>query len=74
MTHGNDRTDVGVDVADGIRAYSAKQAHLNRRLADSFRKRWESKEGHAADWSGEDSDSADDEGDGEAADSDVDVD
>ena len=36
--------DLGVrpDIADGIRAYAAKQASINRKLAHSFKKRWES--------------------------------
>jgi hypothetical protein len=36
--------DFGVrpGVADGIRAYAAKQAHINRALAHSFKMRWES--------------------------------
>jgi hypothetical protein len=34
--------DVRPDIADGIRAYAAKQAHINRALACSFKTRWES--------------------------------
>jgi hypothetical protein len=34
--------DVRPDIADGIRAYAAKQAHINRALARSFKMRWES--------------------------------
>lgn len=36
--------DLGVraDIADGIRAYAAKQASINRALACSFKTRWES--------------------------------
>jgi hypothetical protein len=34
--------DVGLDIADGIRAYAAKHASLNRALARSFKTRWES--------------------------------
>ena len=34
--------DIQPDIADGIRAYAAKQAHINRALARSFRIRWES--------------------------------
>lgn len=30
------------DIADGIRAYAAEQAHINRALARSFKMRWES--------------------------------
>ena len=32
--------DVRPDIADGIRAYAAKQAHVNRALAHSFKMRW----------------------------------
>ena len=28
------------DIADGIRAYAAKQAHINRAVARSFKMRW----------------------------------
>ncbi len=34
--------DVRPDIADGIRAYAAKQAAINRALARSFEMRWES--------------------------------
>ena len=34
--------NVRPDIADGIRAYAAKQAHINRALARSFKMRWES--------------------------------
>jgi hypothetical protein len=34
--------DVRPDIADGIRAYAAKQASINRALARSFKTRWES--------------------------------
>lgn len=34
--------DVRPDIADGIRAYAAKQASINRKLAHSFKMRWES--------------------------------
>jgi hypothetical protein len=36
--------DLGVrpDIADGIRAYAAEQAHINRELARSFKMHWES--------------------------------
>jgi hypothetical protein len=34
--------DVRSDIADGIRAYAAKQAYINRALAHSFKMRWES--------------------------------
>jgi hypothetical protein len=50
---GRDR-DVGPDIVDGIRAYAAKQANINRALACSFKMRWESsgrdrKQGHEQD-------------------------
>jgi hypothetical protein len=34
--------NVRPDIADGIRAYAAKQAHVHRALARSFSSRWES--------------------------------
>jgi hypothetical protein len=34
--------DVSPDIADGISAYAAKQAHINRALADCFKRRWSS--------------------------------
>ncbi len=34
--------DVRPDIADGIRAYAAKQAAINRALARSFEMHWES--------------------------------
>jgi hypothetical protein len=37
---GGRRLDVTPDIADGIRAYASKQAHINRELAFSFKKRW----------------------------------
>jgi hypothetical protein len=40
MKQGDVVLDVSPDMVDGIRAYAAKQAHLHRSLADSFRKLW----------------------------------
>jgi hypothetical protein len=34
------RTQIEADLADGIAAYAAKQAHINRSLARSFTARW----------------------------------
>jgi hypothetical protein len=42
MKQGDTHLDVSPNIADGIRAYAAKQAHINRALGDSFRKRWNS--------------------------------
>lgn len=39
---GGRNLDVRPDIADGIRAYAAKQAHINRALARSFKMQWES--------------------------------
>jgi hypothetical protein len=39
---GNAHTEVRPDVADGILAYSAKQAYINHALAASFKDRWRS--------------------------------
>jgi hypothetical protein len=47
---GGRHLDVTPDIADGIRAYAAKQAHINRELASSFKKRW----GSASETQGQD--------------------
>jgi len=39
---GNRDLRVRPDIADGVRAYAAKQAYINRALACSFKMRWES--------------------------------
>lgn len=39
---GGGKLDVKPDIADGIRAYAAKQASINHKLAHSFKMRWES--------------------------------
>jgi hypothetical protein len=43
MNQGNRPFDVSPDIADGVRAYAAKQAHIHRTLADSFRQQWDTK-------------------------------
>ena len=75
---GSTHIDVSPDVADGILAYSAKQAHINHALAESFRKRWWSKDRHSGDQeagSSEETESETEEGeDDKVAGSDVDID
>ena len=77
-TQGSTVIDVSADVADGILAYSAKQAHINRALAESFRKRWSSKDRHSGDQEADSSEETESETeeseDDEPAGSDVDID
>jgi len=40
---GDRELEVRPDIADGIRAYAAKQASINHALACSFKTHWESK-------------------------------
>ena len=37
---GKARTDLDIDIADGIKAYAAKQGYINQQLASSFASKW----------------------------------